>query len=172
MRAIAFRSTHTFLRTPFATFQLSPWLLPGKLSGHDCVMPILYSLLTAPWKVCFENLSPPWPWTSTHTPRQTLEFSLYYTYTRINSLPATLLCFTFSAHCQECQVFACACVCVCHSLCVMPIAHQGGIQYGSRANVKRLTEGSPDSILVQGLRQKHSLLTLINEIWRFTQTAL
>lgn len=95
-----------------------PLIASWQLSDHDCVMPILYSLLTAPWKVCFENLSPLWPLTSTHTPRQTLELSLYYTYTRINSLPATLLCFTFSAHCQECQVFACACVCVCLSLCV------------------------------------------------------
>lgn len=104
-----------------------PLIASWQLSDHDFVMPILYSLLTAPWKVCFENLSPRWPLASTHTPRQTLELSLYYTYTRINSLQATPLCFTFSAHCQECRVFACACLCVCHSLCVMPIAHWGGI---------------------------------------------
>lgn len=83
-----------------------PLIASWQPSDHDYVMPMLYSLLTAPWKVCFENLSPIWPLTNTHTRRRTPELSLYYAYTRVNSLPATPLCFTFSAHCQECQVFA------------------------------------------------------------------
>lgn len=138
---------HMLTRTIW-NLSAQPLIASWQLSDHDRVMPILHSWLTAPWKVCFENPSPIWLMTSTHTPRQTPQLSLYYTYTPSTASQATPLCFTFSAHCQECQVFACACVCVRHSLGLMPSRYSVWFQ-----RQRQMKEGSPVSILDKGLQQ-------------------
>lgn len=68
-------------------------------------------LTDSTWEVCFWNSCLFWNWTKMHTLKQTTYPSLYYTYTHINSLPVTSVCFKFSAYCPECQVLVWMSVC-------------------------------------------------------------
>lgn len=79
--------THTHRQTPIATLhpvpdsflvEFWPWLCAANSQHMEGVF--------------FEKVNPFWHWnthTCTHSLKQTMKLSLYYTYTHINSLPAT-----------------------------------------------------------------------------------
>lgn len=106
MHVLAFVSTHTYSSTQFATFQPSPWLLPGRY----LTMTVSCRYYTAYWQpmesVFWKPKSSLALNQHAHTQADHRVQFILHIHTHQQSLSNT-----FSAHCQECQVFMCMCVC-------------------------------------------------------------